>query len=146
MKRRTKEPTQAELMAAVEKPPAPTWRERQAMRRLWQSDMQIRRDGAGWDPLELRLGARVWAIQHRPGFAVSSPMHHTMLLRRPDMDNSLPGTAWLNMVYRRPARLTQLVLPGVLARLRAKWEQQDAARLARLQPKQEPKPQAELFA
>jgi hypothetical protein len=93
-------PTHVELVrqADAERPPL-SWRERQAIRRLSFSRAK-RREPAGWDPLELRLGLRADLGQRRPYYAIWNPIYHELLRKKPEIDDSLPGAAWLQTLYR----------------------------------------------
>jgi hypothetical protein len=99
MKTRRPRPAQAsvDLFTLMPAPVKLTTAERTARRRLSQT--RTSRRAPGFDPLELRLGQRVQNRQQRPGYAVSNPRHHKVLLENPQLDDSLPGTAWLRSVY-----------------------------------------------
>lgn len=122
-------------------PPAPVLctAEKAARRRLSLHRLALREPG--FDPLELRLGLRVSYRQSRPGFAVSNPLYHEVLQRRPDLDDSLPGVTWLRAVYWR--HFEMVCLPGVARHLRARAAARAAARAPASKAVE---PQGDLFA
>jgi len=147
MKRQPKSPTQAELLAAIERPVL-SRREQESRRRFSSAGMLQRPAEHGWDPLEMRLGLRAERRDFRPYFAISSPLYHEILLRHPEDDDSLPGPGWLRTLYRGNRR-DRLVLPGVLTMLLARRAAADAAWRASLRPKapaSPESPQPDLFA
>ena len=94
-------------------------REREALRR--KSDDYSSRHRAGWDPLELRLALRAQFKRQRPGYAVSNPIYDALLTRvGADLDDSLPGMAWLRAIYGRNAMIC--TLPGVCEHIRVRWD------------------------
>ncbi len=121
-------------------------REREALRR--KSDDYYSRHRAGWDPLELRLALRAQFKRQRPGYAISNPIYDALLTRvGADLDDSLPGMAWLRAIYGRNAM--NCTLPGVREHLRARWDRAWRHQVAsRMAPKLEvtPPAQRDLFA
>lgn len=116
--------------------------EREALRRLREA---LRTRGAhGFDPLELRLGLRAQYRQNRPGYAVSNPTYHRLLLAHPEHDESLGGRWWLRDVYYgRDFRLT--ALPPVRALVRARFDAAERETRAAWQRSAPPPAQARLF-
>jgi len=130
MSRRAVQLEQRQLVPTIQRV-ALSVREREALRR--KSDDYYSRHRAGWDPLELRLALRAQFKRQRPGFAISNPAYDALLTRvGADLDDSLPGVAWLRAVYGRSAMIC--TLPGVREHLRERWErawrQQVASRAA----------------
>lgn len=147
MKRR---PTQPEPLP-IERMPAyrPSRRELAAIGRLHEQ-WHHPRQHQGLDPLELRLAWQAILKRNRPGFVVSNPLHHQLLLRLPDLDDSQPGPAWMFKVYRRHWDL--LTLPRARAVLQARNDAIEAQIRRDRQPTPPPaapqpvQPQQELFA
>jgi hypothetical protein len=75
----------------------------------------------GYDPLELRLGLRSQCRSMRPYFAACNPAYDEVMHRHPAIDESLPGPAWLRLVYRRH-EAPFVTLPGVWAVIQARNE------------------------
>jgi hypothetical protein len=67
-----------------------------------------------FDPLQMRAGMRVWLIEQRAGWVVSSPLYDETLRRVPADDPSLPGRGWLLQLYRWQHH-ELVTLPGVRA-------------------------------
>jgi hypothetical protein len=146
MKRQPTGPTHAELVqqADRERPPL-SWRERQAIRRLWKSHSRARKKPpCEFDPLELRLGLQADLRQRRPYYAIWNPMYHEILRSKPALDDSLPGASWLRTVY-RGSRRDVVTLPGVRAVLRAREEALSVRYVASPRPQPAPSPQPDLF-
>jgi hypothetical protein len=121
MKRKPTAPSHQDLVrqADSERPPL-SWRERLAIRRLWNSFSRARRKPqCDWDPLELRLGLHADLGQRRPYFAIWNPIYHELLRNKPALDDSLPGASWLRTVYHGNQR-NEVTLPGVRELLRAR--------------------------
>lgn len=140
MKRKTAQPTQAQLIAAIQ-PVILTPREERAMRLLSYAGMLRRRDQHGFDPLELRLGLRARYLQARPWFAISNAGYHEVLNRHPELDDSRAGTAWLHSVYFGNRREC-VTLPRVRAMLEARMLAADRALRSSRMPNAE---QGDLF-
>jgi hypothetical protein len=118
MSRRAKQQEQQQLVPTIQRVVL-SQREREALRR--KSDDYYSRHRAGWDPLELRLALRAQFKRQRPGYAISNPLYDALLRRvGADIDDSLPGMAWLRSIYGRHAMIC--TLPGVRERLRDRWD------------------------
>jgi len=94
------------------------------------------------DPLHQRQRLLAHKRQARPHYATSNPRYHQILTRCPDLDDSLPGAAWLQSVYFGNQR-DGLVLPGVLAALRTR---QAGVEAQCRKPEAPAQPQGDLFA
>jgi hypothetical protein len=118
-------------------------REQQAWRRL--SEQQGTNRQFKNDPLELRLGLRALYRSNRPHYATSNPGYDELLTRNPDLDASLPGLAWLHVVYRRDFKL--VTLPSARAEIAARFEQfeREQALPRRAEQPQEVSSQTALF-
>lgn len=114
--------------------------EKVARRRL--AVARLARRSPGFDPLELRLGLRTLNRQNRPGYAKSNPRYHALLLLRPQLDDSLPGVAWLREVYFHHGKLLAL---SSSRRALAERESRHEAEIARSSGRQHQQP-ADLFA
>lgn len=94
---RTSQPLAGDLFTQPPPPVLLCAAERVARRRLALA--RTSRTSPGFDPLELRLGLRTFYRQNRPGYAKSNPRYHAVLQRNPQLDDSLPGVAWLRSVF-----------------------------------------------
>jgi hypothetical protein len=113
--------------------------EKVARRRL--AVARLSRRPPGFDPLELRLGLRALNRQNRPGYAKSNPRYHALLQRHPQLDDSLPGVAWLRVVYFQHGDLLAL---SSSRRALAEREARHEAEIARSSGRQHQQP-ADLF-
>lgn len=138
---RRQQPQQQPLVRPIERVTL-TRREVEALRR--KSDDYHSRHRAGWDPLELRLALRAQFRRNRPGYAISNPGHDALLTRvGADLDDSMPGLAWLRSIYGRHAMLC--TLPGVREHLRDRWERAWSPLVAARRAIKVEKPQGDLF-
>ena len=144
MSRRIKQQEQQSLAPAIQRV-ALSRREREALSR--KSDDYRARHRAGWDPLELRLALRAQFKRQRPSYAISNPMYDALLARAgANLDDSLPGVAWLRAIYGRNAMIC--TLPGVREHLRARWDRawrHQVASRAATAPDVTPPAQGDLF-
>lgn len=111
--REAKPPSHVDLVRQADSErPSLSWRERQAIRRLWASHSRARnRPACEFDPLEMRLGLQADLRQRRPYYAIWNPMYHEILRSHPAIDDSLPGVGWLRTLY-RGSRRDAVTLPA----------------------------------